>query len=72
MKASRLRGLCLFGWGEGIKTGKIGVGVKNIVLLFGQIGQKLCLCGQITAYGVERNEYSGRFQKVVTLEELFC
>ena len=24
--------------GVGIKTGKIGVGVKNIVLLFGQIG----------------------------------
>lgn len=24
--------------GEGIKTGKIGVGVKNTVLLFGQIG----------------------------------
>jgi len=26
----------------------------------------------VTTYGVERNEYSGRFQKVVTLEELFC
>ena len=25
----------------------------------------------VTTYGVERNEYSGRFQKVVTLEELF-
>lgn len=26
----------------------------------------------VTTYGVERNEYSGRFQKVVTLEDLFC
>jgi len=26
----------------------------------------------VTTYGVERNEYSGRFQRVVTLEELFC
>ena len=25
----------------------------------------------VTTYGVERNEYSGRFQKVVTLEDLF-
>ena len=25
----------------------------------------------VTTYGIERNEYSGRFQKVVTLEELF-
>ena len=25
----------------------------------------------ITTYGIERNEYSNRFQKVVTMEELF-
>lgn len=26
MKASRLRGLCLFGWGEGIKMWEMGSG----------------------------------------------
>ena len=25
----------------------------------------------VTTYGIERNEYSNRFQKVVTMEELF-
>lgn len=25
----------------------------------------------ITTYGLHRNEYSGRFQKVVTMEDLF-
>ena len=25
----------------------------------------------VTTYGLERNEYSGRFQKVLTMEELF-
>ena len=25
----------------------------------------------VTTYGLERNEYSGKFQKVVTMEELF-
>ena len=26
----------------------------------------------VTTYGLERNDYSGKFQKVLTMEDLFC
>ena len=26
----------------------------------------------VTTYGVERNEYASRFQKVITMKDLFC
>jgi len=42
--------------------------------LIGQTNSVLYLFGQITTYydrGLERNEYAGRFQKVVTKEDLF-
>ena len=49
------------------------------MLIFGRINCFLCLCGQITAhysvlvttYGLEKNEYSSKFQKVLTMDDLF-